>query len=200
MSNKSGTVVFVGGALLATVLVASVLAGYFLQFISAPPTMEICDDREGQHPLPQGTDGYKRPSAYRACIDERAKRFIERDFAETKDLSKAFLTLLTAVLVASITFSEKIVDMKTAGPWSKGLMIGSWLCILGAIVACGTGLAVMTNALGAAAWAPHLDWTVLEGRALILLVFSGVLFVLGLGFLLFAGLISIVQPKAAAVA
>src|SRR4051794_32782284 len=45
-------------------------------------------------------------AAYYNCVDDRARLFIERDFAETKDLAKAFLTLLTAMLVASITFSE----------------------------------------------------------------------------------------------
>src|SRR5262245_31921416 len=62
-------------------------------------------------------------AGYDACLEERAKRFFDRDYSETRDISKAFLTLLTAVFVASITFSEKIVNVSTSGWWPRALMI-----------------------------------------------------------------------------
>jgi hypothetical protein len=40
--------------------------------------------------------------------------FLKYDYAETKDLSKSFLTLVAAILVFSLTFSEKIVDFSTS--------------------------------------------------------------------------------------
>src|SRR4051812_42403465 len=61
-----------------------------------------CVDRTGVHSIGD--------SAFESCIEYQAKLFIDRDYSEAKDLSKAFLTLLVAVLIASITFSEKIVN------------------------------------------------------------------------------------------
>ena len=64
--------------------------------------------------------------AYQACIEKQAKLYLERDYAESKDLAKTFLTLLSATLVASITFSEKIVDVSKAGLLPFGTMIVCW--------------------------------------------------------------------------
>jgi hypothetical protein len=36
--------------------------------------------------------------------------FLKYDYAETKDLAKDFLTLVSAILVFSLTFAEKIVN------------------------------------------------------------------------------------------
>jgi len=55
-------------------------------------------------------------------VQGAANRFLDRDYAEVKDLSTAFLTLLTAVFVASITFSEKIVDFNRSGWWAKAIL------------------------------------------------------------------------------
>src|SRR5688572_27315468 len=75
---------------------------FFLSWTARPEIIAECSDRFGSHhPVPSEL------TRYYACVDRKAKLFMEGDFAETKDLSKAFLTLLTAVLVASITFSEK---------------------------------------------------------------------------------------------
>jgi hypothetical protein len=103
-------------------------------------------------------------------MDERARLFIERDFAETKDLAKAFLTLLTAVLVASITFSEKIVDVNRSGWWPRGLMIGSWIMVLVAIASSGAGLALMAQGAGYAAYFPHANYRVFETTAVQLFI------------------------------
>src|SRR5690349_17567982 len=67
---------------------------------------------------------------------KRLATLFAQDYTESKDLAKAFLTLLVAVFVGSITFSEKIVDVKTSGVWAKATMILCWICILIAIVAC----------------------------------------------------------------
>src|SRR5262245_9975746 len=85
--------------------------------------MPVCEDRSGIH----RADVTEQLRSYYDCVDVRARLFLERDYAETKDLAKAFLTLLTAVLVASITFSEKIVNLDRSGWWPRSLMIGSWV-------------------------------------------------------------------------
>ena len=42
-------------------------------------------------------------------LPEFVDNFLKYDYGETKDLCKSFLTLVSALLVFSVTFSEKIV-------------------------------------------------------------------------------------------
>lgn len=70
---------------------------------------------------------------FRKCARDNAKIFFDRDYVEAKDLAKTFLTLLSAMLVTSITFSEKIVDVHKASKLPLGAMIVCWLFLLCAI-------------------------------------------------------------------
>jgi hypothetical protein len=129
------------------------------------------------------------------CLADNAQLFLDKDYAETKDLAKAFLTLLTAILVASITFSEKIVDLSRAGWWSRGAMISCWVLILIAIASSGTGLALMSVAAGWAAYRPDVDFRVFELRAVTLFISAGLSFGAGLVALFVAGVISLVDRR-----
>src|SRR6059058_128106 len=88
-----------------TLAVLSICAGLGYSFtrnwFKTPAFMLECRDRRSTFRLDRKTE----LDGYYACVDRRAKLFLEHDYTETKDLAKAFLTLLTAVLVASITFS-----------------------------------------------------------------------------------------------
>ncbi len=121
--------------------------------------------------------------AYPACPEgsecRRLAQLFVNDYTESKDFAKAFLTLLVAVFVASITFSEKIVDLAKSGAWPKAAMIICWLALLVAVVACGTGLAYMVIAYGIAVYAPEVDYRFHEVRAVQLFTASGILFGLG---------------------
>lgn len=119
------------------------------------------------------------------------------DYNEVKDLAKAFLTLLVGVFVASITFSEKIVDVRKSGGWPKAAIITCWVALLLAIVACGTGVAYMAAAYGIAVYNPEIDYRFLEARAIQLFVASGVSFGAGLSAMLLAGLSAFIQPQQA---
>jgi hypothetical protein len=153
------------------------------------PLIEVCADRSGFYAAsdPLGRAGYF------ACIDAKAKTFLDRDYAEAKDASKAFLTLLTAVFVASITFSEKIVDIPRSSAWSRGLMIACWVLLLLAIAACGTGLALMMVAAGQAAYEPQYSYWSLENAAVYLYISSGLAFGLALVALLGGGILSLAE-------
>ena len=83
-------------------------------------------------------------------LPESSEHFLKYDYTETKDVCKHFLTLVTAVLVFSLTFSEKIVDYKNATDFAKYLLLGSWILFLFAIIACGIGLVYMCLAGGVA--------------------------------------------------
>lgn len=138
--------------------------------------------------------GQPLPLEFSNCVRSRVQNFLEHDYPESKDLAKSFLTLLTAVLVASITFSEKIINFSNASWLAKGLMIICWLTLLGAIVACGIGLALMAQAAGCAAYRPFQnDYRVLEHRAVVLFVTAGVMFGVGLATMLAAGVFSLVN-------
>jgi hypothetical protein len=186
--------VLIFALLVVAVTVCIVAARTFVRsWLEQPDIIAECRDRTGLH-HPVKTE----LSAYYACVDRKAELFLRGDFAETKDLSKAFLTLLTAVLVASITFSEKIVDVHRSGWWPRGLMITSWVFLLLAITACGTALALMTIAAGYASYFPHLDYRIFEMKGVKLFGIAGISFGCGLAALLVAGVVSLVDKSPAA--
>jgi hypothetical protein len=180
-------------ALIVLTLAACVFLGrsFLGTLVSLPPAITSCTD-----PFEPSKVHTAGSAAFQECLKKRAQIFLSTDYAESKDLAKAFLTLLTAVFVASITFSEKIVNMQNAGWWSKGLMITAWSCLLLAIVSCGSGLGLMAEAAYVAANLPSLSVVDMENSAAILFVWSGLMFGGALAALLVAGVISLVQAPA----
>ncbi|HEX8411710.1 MAG TPA: hypothetical protein VF883_22880 [Thermoanaerobaculia bacterium] len=111
--------------------------------------------------------------------DDAAGLFLKYNYLETKDLCKQFLTLVSAILVFSLTFSEKIVGFANAGTWPKTLLAVGWSSMLGAIVAGGIGLLYITMAAGDAVYA-KLRFYSLAARSYKYIVVAGALFVVGL--------------------
>jgi hypothetical protein len=155
-----------------------------------PPVIRFCEGRLGLHTFADPSQ-----SGYRECVEDSAKRFLTYDYAESKDASKAFLTLLTALFVASITFSEKIVDVQKSSWWSLGLMVSCWVLLLVALACCGAALALMMIAAGYAAYNPHLSYWGLESKAVYLYIGAGLAFGGSLVALLVAGIISLVERR-----
>src|SRR4051794_3801355 len=60
--------------------------------------------------------------------------FTTKMYPQLLDLGKFFLTILIGVFVASITFSEKIVNFTSSSWWSKSLLILCWILLLISIV------------------------------------------------------------------
>jgi hypothetical protein len=151
----------------------------------------ICTDRSGSTFASGATDrvGYLR------CLQDRADRFLKYDVAASADLSKSFLSLVIAVFVASIAFSEKIVDLRRAGWWSRGVMITCWILLLAAIALAGVGLVLMTFASGWAAHRPELNYWALEYEAMRLFVLGGVSFGSSLVAMFVAGLASLMDRE-----
>ncbi len=126
---------------------------------------------------------------------QKATAYLEYQYAEVKDLTTKFLTVVAAVLAFSVTFSEKIVDFAHAGNLAKWTMIFIWGFCLAAFVLGGCAIWLIYNA-GIIAkdvelhnepsnyrW--HTRW------AYNCLNVAGVLFVAGLGLLVIAGLIRV---------
>jgi len=160
------------------------------QWFTPPDNVIVC--------LDGGKVVVQEDTSFRACLEKEARLFLEKDYAESKDLAKTFLTLISATLVASITFSEKIVDVGKAEVLSLSTMIVCWVLLLVALVACGGGLAIMTTVAGMAAYQPELDYRHLETRGINLFLCSGVAFVFALMALIVAGIASLVEKRAAA--
>ena len=60
--------------------------------------------------------------------------FFKYNYTETKDFCKQFLTLVVAVLVFSLTFSEKVVDFPNASLAAKLCLTLAWTSMLISIV------------------------------------------------------------------
>jgi hypothetical protein len=147
-----------------------------------PSVVASCTDRNGSH-----HSSASDRVGFLACRQAEADVFLKADYAEMKDLAKAFLTLLTAALIASITFSEKIVDLSNAGLWARVLMIISWIAIFIAIMSLGAGLSFMTVGAGCATYSPTLDYRMFETKAIMPYIFAGVSFGFGLATMLVSG-------------
>jgi hypothetical protein len=122
-----------------------------------------------------------------SCVQNEAKMYIDTDYGEIKDLAKAFLTLITATFVASITFSEKIVNFQNASRASAIAMFTCWVLSLLAIFSCGVGLAMNLSSL----YELKYNWTDptdLQHVGLILFFASGVSFALSLTAMFIAAL------------
>jgi hypothetical protein len=132
----------------------------------------------------------------RDCYEQRAKLFLEKDYAETKDLAKTFLTLLSALLVMSITFSEKIVDIHNSRRAPLACMVICWFLMLLAIIFVGAGLATMAVAAGEASYTPQVDYFALEWHAVKLFIGGCLAFGAALLLLIVAGLVSLLDKRA----
>ena len=69
-----------------------------------------------------------------------ARVFLEFAYQEIKDLLKHFLTLISAALVFSVTFSEKIIDFATATDGQKVMVVAGWFSLIVALGLCGIGV------------------------------------------------------------
>ena len=132
-----------------------------------------------------------------------ADNFVSHGYEEIKSISIRFLTLLTAILVFSVTFSEKIVKPEFAKKQTKKILIAGWVCLVAAIILDGLGITLNVYALASALYdqninegtSHYLGFTV---RALFSMILGGIFFVAGIILIVYAGIISI-QNKSTAV-
>ena len=134
---------------------------------------------------------------FNKCLSNQAQKFLDRDYADFKDIGKAFLTLLSATLVASITFSEKIVDVGKTDLLPLTTMIACWLLLIFSIIALVFGFANMAHAAWTVQYDPYINFLSLENDGIKLLFYSVASFVGALVALIIAGVISLFQRRAA---
>ena len=119
--------------------------------------------------------------------------FLKYNDAETKDMCKQFLTLISGLLVISLTFSDKVVNFSSASVTSKWLIIAAWSSLLLSIIFCGLGLLFITIAAGNAVFGGN-TYQSTAYKSYVLIVSAGALFILGL-LLLMATAIAFMEVK-----
>lgn len=121
--------------------------------------------------------------------------FTKAIYPQLLDLGKFFLTILVGVFVASITFSEKIVNFQSTSWWAKSLLILCWLFLLLSIVCDGVGLVFVTNWFTNEAIEHSQEHMTLFELAFFCFGFAGISFGLALTSMLAAGIISFVHNR-----
>ena len=128
-------------------------------------------------------------------MDDSAKTFLQYDYAETKELCKHFLTLVVAVLVFSLTFSEKIIDFPRATKASRVSLMLAWCFLLASIITCGIGLTLMTLAAGDAVYSLSTNYPEKAQTAYLWIVAAGCSFVTGLLALMITAIIGVLRRR-----
>ncbi|MBB4080544.1 hypothetical protein GGR28_003178 [Lewinella aquimaris] len=135
-----------------------------------------------------------------------AKLFIVHGYNEIKSLSIQLLTLLTAILIFSVTFSEKIVNFNQTTRSVRLMLVAGWALLMCAIVSDGVGLALNAFALPLAlidlyeheTGAPNyiLEFYEPAFNSFKAILISGVFFIYGLIFIVAAGIVSVfIKPS-----
>jgi len=129
------------------------------------------------------------------------KTFLSFQYPEVKDLCKQFLTLISAILVFSITFSEKIVDFQRAPLNQRMSLLASWVLLVVALISCGLGLCCIfiaaESANGSAIYNYGHDFKYFTRFAYAFLDFSGISFVVALIALILAALPNVIKTRRA---
>jgi hypothetical protein len=127
-------------------------------------------------------------------MNTTAELFLKYDYAETRDLLKVFITLISATLVFSLTFAEKIVNFRQADWKARACLIASWILFVTSLVLCGLAVCLIAAAAGKMLYGAIPLITIsyfelaLASWACVLL--AGCAFVLGLMMMVAAAVIS----------
>lgn len=120
-------------------------------------------------------------------ISETASKFMQYDYAEIKELSTQFLTLITAVLVFSLAFSEKIIEFRKTIQTVRNILVTAWSCFFVAIIGCGLSLVLNVYAASEMLYGPNdLSAFTISYYAALSLLIAGCVFVFGLACLIVA--------------
>jgi hypothetical protein len=120
-------------------------------------------------------------------------KFATSMYPQLLDIGKFFLTILVGVFVASITFSEKIVNFATSAWWSKSLLIFCWIFLLISIVSDGVGLVFLTDWYSVEMIEHDPKNIGLFGLSFFCYAFAGISFGIALTSMLAAGIISAIN-------
>jgi len=131
-------------------------------------------------------------------LQEASAMFMRNNFAEAKDLLKTFVTVVSTVLIFSVTFGEKIIDLRNGARLARWSLFAAWVMFILAIITSGVALASMVIANGAnSAGSALVDQAgFYENAAFYLAIIADVAFVGGLVAMVYAALLSMQDSRA----
>jgi len=115
--------------------------------------------------------------------------FLKYNYPETKELCLHFLTLVTAVLVFSLNFAEKVFDFKNSSKKKRLVVILGWWFFLLSIILCGVGLVYNSLAGGDAVYNQD-KYHDLAQTAYKYIIIAGTSFIAGLAFIMISAIIA----------
>lgn len=117
--------------------------------------------------------------------------YIQFYYPEIKDLSKSFLSLVSAILAFSVTFSTSIIGFPSTSSTQLTVLICAWISFVIAIITTGAGLYLSFRNANIANRVIKDSGNLKIGKLLtlpyILLTIAGCTFVVGLVLLAIAG-------------
>jgi len=122
------------------------------------------------------------------------KLFLKYNYPETRDLCKQFLTLVVAVLVFSLTLSEKVVQFQQASLPLKLSLGLAWSSMLVSVIFCGIGLTFITLAAGDAVYS-KTHYLRFAAKSYNCIVLAGMCFIIGLISLIATAVMSVTTPE-----
>ncbi|MBN8212936.1 MAG: hypothetical protein J0M09_08445 [Xanthomonadales bacterium] len=129
--------------------------------------------------------------------------YIQFKYPEIKDLLKHFLSLISATLVFSVTFSEKVIDFHKSATNQKFIVFLAWILFSIALAACGLGIYLnyltAEAAISAKISGDMADFLTFERLSYMAQDAAALLYVLGL-FVLVSSAIVRVRTKASSTA
>jgi hypothetical protein len=125
-------------------------------------------------------------------MSESAQLYMTYPFAVTKELCQEFLTLASGILIFSITFSEKIVDFKSAGRKTRFLMFSIWTLFILSIISCGLALCVLSLAGGHAVYGIN-DYEDLNYTTDKFIIAAGAFFIISLILIVIVGMVESIR-------
>jgi cytochrome bd-type quinol oxidase subunit 2 len=118
-----------------------------------------------------------------------AELFLRYNYPETKDMCLHFLTLVTAVLVFSLNFAEKVFDFQNSTTRKRLVVIGGWCLFILSIIFGGLGLATNSLAGGDAVY-EQKNYQSLAQLSYRFIILAGGSFITGLVLIMVSAVIS----------
>lgn len=134
-------------------------------------------------------------------MSEAAELFLKYDYAETRDLLKTFISLISATLVLSVAFADRILAARNPNRLGRKLLILCWVSLVASLIAAGIALCSIAAAAGAVLYGsiPVLNynyWTfALTSWGFVIV--AGLCFIGGLILMVMATIKSTLRPAVA---
>jgi hypothetical protein len=127
-------------------------------------------------------------------MNSTADLFFKYDYTETRELLKVLITLISATLVLSLTFAEKIVNFHKAHHTAHRCLIAAWILFVASIILCGVAMCLIVAAAGTIIYGsiPFIttDYFRLAVASWACVIVAGCAFVIGLIMMVGAAVIS----------